>query len=179
MVRVDQSSFVLIDVQGKLATLMFERQRLVENLQILLKGARILNLPILWLEQYPKGLGPTVPEVAEILDGLDPISKTTFSACGEQRFLDALSTTGRRQTIVAGIESHVCVYQTTRDLLADDMEVEVITDAVSSRTEANYRLGLGRMASMGATLSSVEMCLFELLREAGSDPFKEISRLVR
>ena len=68
MVRVDQSSFVLIDVQGKLATLMFERQRLVENLQILLKGARILNLPILWLEQYPKGLGPTVPEVAEILD---------------------------------------------------------------------------------------------------------------
>ena len=81
--------------------------------------------------------------------------------------------------MVAGIESHVCVYQTTRDLLAEDLEVEVIGDAVSSRTEANYKLGIQRMANMGATISSVEMCLFELLREAGSDVFKQISRLVR
>lgn len=179
MLTVDKAAVVLIDVQGKLASLMFERERLYQNLRILLQGARILELPILWLEQYPKGLGPTVPEIAAILDGLEPIDKTAFSACGEPRFNEALAATGRRQAIVAGIESHVCVYQTTRDLLASGHEVEIIADAVSSRTEANYRLGLERMESMGASVSSVEMCLFELLREAGSEQFKQISRLVR
>ncbi|MBT3346234.1 MAG: hydrolase [Gemmatimonadetes bacterium] len=179
MLTVDKAAVVLIDVQGKLASLMFERDRLYQNLQILLQGARILELPILWLEQYPKGLGPTVPQIAGILDGLEPIAKTSFSACGEPRFIEALAATGRRQAIVAGIESHVCVYQTTRDLLASGHEVEIIADAVSSRTEANCRLGLKRMESMGASMSSVEMCLFELLREAGSEQFKQISRLVR
>ena len=179
MLTTDQAALVLIDVQGKLASLMFERERLYQNLQILLKGARILGLPILWLQQYPKGLGPTVPEIAAILDGLEPIDKTAFSACGESRFTEALAASGRRQAIVAGIESHVCVYQTTRDLLSSGHDVEVIADAVSSRSETNYLLGLERMASMGAARSSVEMCLFELLREAGSDAFKQISKLVR
>lgn len=179
MLKVENAAIVLVDVQGKLASLMFERERLFENLQILLKGARILELPVLWLEQYPQGLGPTIPEIAEILDGQSPISKTSFSACGEPGFVEALAQSGRKQVIVAGIESHVCVYQTTRDLLAKGVDVEVIGDAVSSRTEANYRLGIDRMASMGATVSSTEMCLFELLREAGSDVFKQISQLVR
>jgi nicotinamidase-related amidase len=179
MLKVESTAIVLIDVQGKLASLMFERERLVQNLQILLKSAHILDLPILWLEQYPQGLGPTIPELAAILDGETPISKTSFSACGEPNFMEALGESGCQQAMVAGIESHVCVYQTTRDLLAEDLEVEVIGDAVSSRTEANYKLGIQRMANMGATISSVEMCLFELLREAGSDVFKQISRLVR
>lgn len=179
MLSVDRSALVLIDVQGKLASLMFEKDRLYRNLQILLRGARILDVPILWLEQYPKGLGPTVPEIAELLTGLTPIAKTAFSACGEPQFIEALERTGRRQTLVAGIESHVCVYQTTRDLLTSGHDVEVVTDAVSSRTETNYRVGLERMSSMGAGLSSVEMCLFELMRQAGGDQFKEISRLVR
>ncbi len=179
MSKTDEAAVVLIDVQGKLASLMFERERLYANLQILLRGARILEIPVLWLEQYPQGLGPTVPEIASLLEGFTPIAKTTFSACGDAAFLQTLEKTGRRQTIVAGIESHVCVYQTARDLLHRDYDVEIVTDAVSSRSETNYRLGLERMSSMGATLSSVEMCLFELLGEAGSDQFKEISRLVR
>lgn len=179
MLNIENATIVLIDVQGKLASLMFKRERLVQNLQILLKGARILELPILWLEQYPQGLGPTIPEIATILDGQTPISKTSFSACGEPGFVEALARSGRKQVIVAGIESHVCVYQTTRDLLATGLEVEVIGDAVSSRTEANYRLGIDRMANMGATISSMEMCLFDLLGEAGSDVFKQISQLIR
>lgn len=175
----EEAVVVVVDVQGKLATLMHETERLMEQLQIFLRGARVLELPILWLEQYPKGLGPTVPEVAELLEGLEPIDKTCFSGYGSDRFRKALEATGRRQVIVVGIECHVCVYQTVRDLLADGYGVEVVADAVSSRTAANRHIGLERMARLGAGIMSVEMVLFELLREAGSEAFKEISRLVR
>ena len=179
MLAVEDSIVVLIDVQGKLAELMHDKQQLYRHLQILLRGARILGIPILWLEQYPKGLGPTVAEVAEILDDLDPIDKISFSACGSERFQQALRDSGRKSVAVAGIESHVCVYQTTRDLLTAGYRVEVIGDAVSSRSSDNRQAGLQRMASLGAGMMSTEMILFEWLREAGSDEFKEISRLVR
>ena len=179
MLQTQDSIVVLIDVQGKLASLMSDREQLYRQLQILLHGARILKVPILWLEQYRQGLGPTVAELAAILDGLEPIDKTTFSACGSPRFMQDLRQSGRRSVIVAGIESHVCVYQTTRDLLSAGYDVEVIAYAVSSRTVDNRQAGLQRMASLGAGMMSTEMVLFEWLRQAGSAEFKEISRLVR
>ena len=179
MLEAADSIVVLIDVQGKLAELMHDRQQLYRHLQILLRGTRILGIPILWLEQYPKGLGATVAEVATILDGLEPIDKTCFSGWGSERFQQALQDSGRRSVAVAGIESDVCVYQTTRDLLTAGYHVGVIADAVSSRTADNRQAGLQRMASLGAGMMSTEMIRFEWLREAGSDEFKEISRLVR
>ena len=180
MLRDQDCVIVLIDVQGKLAELMYEKQQLYRQLQILLRGARLLDVPVLWLEQYPRGLGPTVPEIAALLEGLDgPIDKTCFSACGSERFQRALRDCGRHTVVVAGIESHVCVYQTAQDLLAAGFVVEVVKDAVSSRTADNRLAGLERMVSLGAGMTTVEMVLFEWLREAGSPAFKEISRLVR
>lgn len=179
MLSAEGTAAIVIDVQGKLAQLMHDRDRLFRQLQIFLRGARILQLPILWLEQYPKGLGPTVPEVAEVLTGLAPIAKTCFSGCGSEAFRQALAATGRRALLLVGIEAHVCVYQTARDLLAAGFHVEVVGDAVSSRSAENCRVGLEKMACAGAQITSVEMALFELLRAAGSPQFKEISKLVK
>lgn len=179
MLKRDHTALVLIDVQGKLAALMHEREALYRQLQILIQGAQALDLPVLWLEQYPQGLGPTIPEVAELLSGQQPLAKTCFSACGLDAFQDALRATGRRQVLLAGIETHICVYQTARDLLDAKFHVEVVSDAVSSRTAENKALGLERMAQAGAVLTGVEMCLFELLRKAGTTEFKTIAGLVK
>ncbi|MEW6753380.1 MAG: hydrolase [Candidatus Latescibacterota bacterium] len=173
------TGLVLVDIQGKLATFMHERDSLYRSLQILVQGARILELPIFWLEQYPQGLGPTIPEVAELLPGQRPLAKLCFSGCGLPEFLQQLHDSGRRALLVAGIEAHICVYQTVRDLLGYGYHVEVVTDAVSSRTAENRRTGLERMAAQGARLTSVEMCLFELLRQAGSPQFRQIVQLVK
>jgi isochorismate hydrolase len=158
---------------------MHQQEALYRQLQILIQGAQALALPILWLEQYPKGLGPTIPEVAELLSEQAPLAKTCFSACGLDHFQDQLRATGRRQILLAGIEAHICVYQTARDLLDAGYHVEAVTDAVSSRTAENKALGLKRMAQAGAELTGVEMCLFELLKQAGTAEFKTIAGLVK
>ena len=179
MLQPEKTALVLVDVQGKLATLMHDREQLYDNLQILVKGARILELPIFWLEQYPEGLGPTIPELAELLPDLEPMPKVCFSGCGLEEFAQKLRSARRQQILVCGIETHICVYQTVRDLLVGGYHVQVVADAVSSRTAANRQIGLDRVAALGAQITSVEMALFELLREAGTPPFKEIARLVR
>ena len=179
MLRPDSTALILIDIQGKLASLMHQREQLYRNLEILIKGVQVLDLPILWLEQYPQGLGPTIPEVAGLLEGGQPLAKVCFSACGLPEFMQVLRTSGRRRVLLAGIEAHICVYQTCDDLLDQGYQVEVVADAVSSRTPENKQIGLNRMAQVGAVLTSVEMALFELLRAAGTSQFKEIARLVK
>ena len=175
----NETAFVLIDVQGKLAQVMHQREDLFRNLGILIRGLRKLGVPIIWLEQYPEGLGPTIPEVADLLAGEQPIPKVCFSACGVPEFTAQLEAAGRKHIVVAGIEAHICVYQTVRDLLASGHTVEVVSDCVSSRTPENRQVGLERMAQMGASVTSVEMLLFEMLREANTDTFREIAKLVR
>jgi hypothetical protein len=179
MLHLESTALVLIDIQGKLATLMHQREQLYRNLQILVKGTQALELPILWLEQYPKGLGPTIPEVADLLEDGQPIAKTCFSGCGQEEFMEQLRNSGCRQLLLAGIETHICVYQTARDLLAQGHHVEIVADAVSSRTPENRQIGLERMARAGAEITSVEMALFELLRQAKGEQFKEIAGLVK
>ncbi len=179
MFKPDNTALALIDIQGKLATLMYQREPLYRNLQILVKGAQVLQLPVLWLEQYPQGLGPTIPEVAELLKGQQPLTKVCFSACGLEEFRQGLRATGRQQVLLAGIEAHVCVYQTCCDLLEEGYQVEAVADAISSRTPENRHLGLDKMARAGAGITSVEMALFELLRVAGTPQFKEIAKLVK
>ncbi|PIO49158.1 MAG: hydrolase [[Chlorobium] sp. 445] len=179
MLQPDDTALIIIDVQGKLATLMHEKERLFQNLTRLIRGAQILEIPIVLTEQYPQGLGETVPEIKALMPDVQPIIKMSFSCCGEEAFLDAIEELDREQLLVAGIESHVCVYQTVADLLDAGYNVEVVADAVSSRTAENYKLGLSRMEDMGAWLTSTEMALFELLRVAGTPTFKEISKLVK
>ncbi|MFT5088093.1 MAG: nicotinamidase-related amidase [Candidatus Latescibacterota bacterium] len=179
MLKTNNTALVLIDIQGKLASLMHDKETLYANLQKLIKGAQALELPILWLEQYPKGLGPTIAEIAELLEGQEPLAKTCFSAYGLDEFRQALRQTQRRQIVLAGIETHICVYQTARDLLDDDFYVEIVADAVSSRTPQNNAIGLEKMLHCGAQITSVEMCLFELLQRAGGAQFKEIAALVK
>ncbi len=175
----NNTALVVIDVQGKLAQLMHNKEELFANLKRMIEGAKVLGLPILWTEQYPEGLGPTVPEIAELMPDLKPLVKDTFSCYGDPNFVSALEATGRRQLLITGIETHVCVYQTAGHLLEKGLQVEIVYDAVSSRTEQNKRLGLERMQAKGAGVVSTEMCLFELLRVARGEQFKQILKVVK
>jgi nicotinamidase-related amidase len=179
MLSIDNCVLVIVDVQGKLAQLMYDKEKLFANLVRMVKGAKILGIPVLWNEQNPVGLGPTIPELAELLTDQAPLAKSSFSCCGNQNFAEQLQRLGRRQVLLVGIETHVCVYQTAVDLIAKDYDVQVVADAVSSRTLANKQIGLERMRGYGATITSAETALFELLRVADGPKFKEISRLVK
>jgi hypothetical protein len=178
MLEIDNTVLAVIDIQGKLASLMHDRKSLYDNAARIIRAAAVLGIEVICTEQHPDGLGPTVAELAEHLD-VEPIPKFAFSCCGEPAFETALKSTGRTQVLLTGIETHICVYQTAVDLLAGGYEVYVLTDAVSSRTEANRLLGLQRMKDAGAVMTGVEMALFEMLKVAKGDTFKQIVRIVK
>ena len=175
----DQAAILLIDVQERLVQAMSRKDELLRNLEILLKGGNIFGMPVLWAEQHPKGLGPTVPALSALLPGQQPIIKRSFSCCGHEPFLQALNALQRKQMLVAGIETHVCVFQTALELHNLGYAVQVVSDAVSSRTPANNQIGLDRLRAEGITLTSTEMALFELLKVAEGAQFKEILTLVK
>jgi nicotinamidase-related amidase len=170
-----RAALVVVDVQEAFRPAVVEFDRVAHNAAVLVEGAQILGLPVVATEQYPKGLGHTVPEVADRLDGVEPLEKVCFSATDA----DGFDLDGREQALVCGIESHVCVSQTAHALLDQGLEVHVARDAVSSRTEENRELGLHKMESSGAIVTSVETALFELLGAAGSDEFKRVQGLVK
>ena len=179
MLEIQNSCLVVVDVQGKLAQLMFDKESLFKNVRILIQAARILDIPILWCQQVPEALGPTVPEIAELLAGEEPIDKACFSCCGEERFTAELNALGREQVLLCGIEAHVCIYQTAMDLMEGGLDITILADAVSSRTEQNKETGLDRLSAEGASISSTEMVLFELLKTARHPQFRDIARLVK
>ncbi len=179
MLNLESTVLVVVDVQGKLATLMHEHEQLSHNIVTMVKGAKLLNLPIIWLEQIPEKLGPSIPELAKELLDFSPVKKSSFSACGEPDFMSALEKTGCRQVLLTGIETHICVYQTAMDLLAGGYEVEVLVDAVSSRTIQNKEVALDKMSALGADLTTVEMALFELMKSAEAPQFRDIAKLIK
>ncbi len=179
MLTLENTVLTIIDVQGKLAQIMYDKNPLFANLQRIIRGAQTLNIPILWAEQIPEKLGPTVPEISNLLADQQPITKACFSCCGEERFMKNLKTLNRKQILITGIEAHVCVYQTVMDLLASGYEIHVLADAVSSRTLTNKEIGLNMMKEAGAKIQSVEMVLFELLKRAEGEHFKEIIKIVK
>ncbi|MEA3459839.1 MAG: hydrolase, partial [Chloroflexota bacterium] len=164
MLTLENTVLLIIDIQGKLVRSMYEKEALIGNLQKIIRGARILGIPILWTEQNPEGLGPTMPEIACLLSNLQPIPKLSFSCCSNKRFMQELKALSRKQVLMAGIEAHICVYQTAMDLLNLGYEVQVVADAVSSRTAENREIGLEKIRDGGASLTSVETALFELLK---------------
>ena len=173
-----RAALAVIDVQEAFRPAVLDFERVAANVGVLVQGARILGLPVLVTEQYPKGLGVTVPEVARHLGDVPRLEKTSFSALAADGFPAALDDE-RDQVVLCGIEAHVCVNQTAEDLLAAGREVHLVGDAVTSRTAENRALGIHKMERSGAVLTSVETALFELLREAGTPEFKEIQRLVK
>jgi nicotinamidase-related amidase len=177
---IGESVLVVVDVQDRLAAVMEGRERVVQRTKLLIEGAKILGLPIILTEQYPKGLGPTVSEIREVLPPeVRPVEKLHFSCCGEPAFMDALKKTGRTKVLLAGMETHICVLQTTLCLIAAGYTVHVVSDAVCSRKRSDYEVGLGIAREAGAVVTSAETVLFQLLKKAGTEEFKSISKLVK
>ncbi|MDP9359941.1 MAG: hydrolase [Acidobacteriota bacterium] len=177
-----EAFLIVIDVQQKLMPVISDHESIEHNIERLVRGCKVLDIPAIVTEQYVKGLGPTVPVIRSALEetsGYEPIEKSSFSGYSCPEFVMATRNLHRKQAIVAGIEAHVCVYQTVGDLLANGYDVTVIADAVSSRTPANKEIALQRMVSDGAKLSSTEMVLFELTVASDTDEFREIARLVK
>ena len=179
MVSADQAALVIVDIQGKLAQAMAEKELFIANVTMLLRGARILGLPLIITEQTPEKLGPTIPELVPFTEGIRPIWKENFSCMAALLFQQELAAAGRRVILLAGIETHVCVYQTAMDLMDAEYQVQVVTDCVSSRTLRNRDLALQRMEQEGARLTTTEMVLFELLQTAAHAKAREIFRLVK
>jgi isochorismate hydrolase len=158
---------------------MYEKDALFNKLRQVIGGAKALNLPILWCEQVPEKMGGTVHMTASLLTGLYPIRKSAFSCWSEERFRSEAQSLQRKQVLLAGIEAHVCVYQTAMEMVKAGYEVQVVADACSSRTPENKLIGLERIREAGAGLTCVETCLMELLRDAKAPEFKEILNLIK
>jgi nicotinamidase-related amidase len=182
-VRLDrrETALVVVDVQERLFGAMEPEQReaMVRNLKVLGAAARRLGLPILVTEQYPKGLGHTLPEVREALGPVEPLSKVTFSGWSVEGFTDRLRQQGVRAVVLAGVEAHVCVLMTALDLLAGGFAVHVPWDATASRTRANWEFGLALLRTEGIVVTSTETVVFQLLGQADTDDFRALAPLLK
>ena len=176
LLDAEQCALVVVDVQEKLLPPIFQKDQLVRNSQLLIRSARILKIPALVSTQYTKGLGRTVPEIASLLPETEPIDKQLFSCFGSDVFCTLLKRLpGNRNTLLlCGMETHICVMQTALAALGEGYLVHVASDAVSSRAEWNWEVGLDRMRASGAVISSTEMMIYELVRSSGSPAFKEL-----
>ncbi|EPG0328366.1 isochorismatase family protein [Vibrio alginolyticus] len=180
MLSKGNTGLIVVDVQGKLATLMHESDALIENITKLVKGAKALDLPILWIEQNPERLGPTAEPIREVLESTHlPITKYTFDGCKEATFKVAVENAEVDTWLVCGIESHICVYQTAVSLRQSGYRVELVTDCVSSRTAANKALALAKLTANGVVLTGLEMCLYEMVEDCRAPEFKEILALIK
>jgi nicotinamidase-related amidase len=179
MLTTDNTVLVIIDIQEKLFRVMHDKERLLQNVQKLVKGVKVLEIPVILTEQYPAGLGPTLPEISQLLPGVKPVEKVCFSGCDEGRFLQELESLHRKQVLIAGIEAHICVYQTAMDLLNRGYEIQVVADCVTSREVENKEVCLTRLNSAGVSLTTTEMALFEMLKVGRGEKFKQISNIIK
>lgn len=178
----DDCQLVVIDLQIRLLAAMSEADRsaMVKNTEIFLQAAQVLEVPVVYTEQYPKGLGPTVPAILERLPAMaQSVEKTGFSCCAAEEFLKAVRLTGRRQIVLIGQEAHVCVLQTAFGLLVEGFQVFVAEDGVCSRSVAHKQNALLRMREAGVVITNLESVLFEWLRDAAHPQFKAVSNLIR
>lgn len=179
LLTTDKTALLIIDIQEKIIRVINEYEAVVENTIKLIKGFKALGIPIYYTEQYPKGLGPTVESIQSELEGNEAIQKLSFSCSGAGDLFNELKKNGISQVVVCGVESHVCVQQTVLDLIANDFQVNLAADAVSSRRVKDYEISLSRMRQHGADVTTTEAILFELLNVCGTDVFKQISKIVK
>src|SRR5690554_1313431 len=167
-----------IDIQERLVPVMEYRDQVIKNTQILISAAKEMGFPVLATEQYPQGLGRTVPELLEMIDEENIFAKNSFTAYTDE-VKGALQDLGRKKVLIAGMETHVCVFQTVRDLIKDGYKVFAVKDAVASRTKGNYQNGLDLMQAMGAVVTNTETAVFDLLKVSGTPEFKVMSKLIK
>ncbi len=177
----EEAVLLIVDIQERLVPAMKEKDkdRVVKNCQHLIELAKMINVPIVVTEQYPKGLGRTVPELQAAIPEYKPIEKTAFGCCGEPAFQAAIKKLNKKKIIVVGMETHVCVLQTVTGLLQDGFVPHVVQDAVCSRAEENWRTGIEFMRDAGAVVTCTETVLFQLLKVAGTEEFKKISQRIK
>jgi nicotinamidase-related amidase len=174
-----RSALLVVDMQARLVPAIHEAEAVTARVRLLLDAARQLGVPVLASEQYPKGLGPTIEPVAALLPEGAALPKTTFSCARDPRLMQAIKGLDREQLVVCGVEAHVCVLQSAIELQEQGFAVHVAADAVGSRQPLRRDLGLARMRHAGCVIVDTEMAVFEWLREAGSDEFRALSRLVK
>lgn len=178
--RSEDCVLAVVDIQEKLLPAILEKERVVRNSQLLIRLAKILGLPVALSVQYPRGLGQTVPEIASLLNDVKPIEKLEFGCFGNADYCTAIGRlSGRNTLLVCGIEAHICVTQTVLGALNQGLTVHVAADAVSSRAELNWKIGLERMRDAGAVISSTEMMVYELLGKSGTPAFKELLQYLK
>lgn len=175
----NEAVLVLVDIQEKLAAVMNEKEKVSANIGHLIEAAKLLHIPIVLTEQYPKGLGPTIGEIRDALPAYEPIEKLTFNCCGEPDFMKALTASGKRKIILCGMETHVCVLQTCIGSLSEGYIVHAVRDAMCSRTKENCDTGIDYMRNAGAVITGTETVLFQLLEKAGTEEFKALSRRIK
>jgi nicotinamidase-related amidase len=175
----EDSALLIIDIQERIVPHMAERELLIANTQKLIQGFKILTIPIVVSEQYRKGLGLTIPEILNCTGEINVFEKISFSCCDDKAIMGAISAKNKKNIIICGIETHVCVLQTAMDLLEKGMLPVIVADCVSSRKETDKDMALRRMEKAGVIITSSESLLFELTRFAGTDTFKTISKLVK
>jgi nicotinamidase-related amidase len=180
LLRAEECALAVVDIQEKLLPQIWEKERVLRNAQLLIRMAEAMDIPVVVTTQYVKGLGPVVPEIASLLPETTPIEKLEFGCFGNDAFCSAVGQlAGRKTLLVCGIETHICVMQTALGALNQGMNVHVAADAVSSRTELNWTLGLQRMRDAGAVISSTEMMLYELMGKSGTPVFKQMLKWVK
>lgn len=178
-ILVENTAGLIIDIQERLYPFIYDNEQLTRNTEILIKGLKALEVPLIVTQQYTKGLGETIVPIAEALGEFEYLEKTAFSCCDDGGFSAELEGLDRKYIIVTGIEAHVCVLQTTIDLLEKDYVPVVVEDCISSRRPNDKKTAVERMRREGAVITTYESILFELLRYSGTDTFKAISKLVK
>lgn len=176
--KQEETVLMIIDIQERLVPAMPNGQKVMQNTNIIISISNKLNVPIIVTEQYPRGLGKTVSEVSDYFEGVSVYEKITFSGCTDE-VITTIKRLGKKKIIIVGMETHVCVFQTVRDLLAHGYQVFVVEDAVCSRTKENYLNGLMLMSAMGAVVTNTETVAFDLMKEAGTPLFRELSKLIK
>jgi nicotinamidase-related amidase len=175
----ENAALLIIDIQERLANVMKMKEPVIKNSLHLIELAKLIDIPVIVTEQYPKGIGQTVQEIQHALPRYQPIEKMTFSCCEENNFLQTVQGTRKKQFILAGMETHVCVLQTCLGLLRDGYAVHVVKDAACSRTKENWETGIAFMREAGAVITSAEIVLFQLLKIAGTGEFKAMMKRIK
>ena len=175
----NDTALLIIDIQERLATVMKQREPVVKNCIHLVELARMLHIPIVVTEQYPKGIGHTVEEIKHALPEYQPLEKLTFSCCDEPSFLPAIKNLNKKTLILTGMETHICILQTCIGLLQGGFNVHVVKDAMCSRTKENWKTACEYMRDAGAVITCTETVLFQLLKTAGTEEFRTISKRIK
>lgn len=179
LLKKSNTGFLIVDAQEKLMQVMEQRQRIIENINRIVLLSKLFELPIILTEQYPKWLGSTLPEIKESLPFYEPISKLHFNCCDVDDFNEKLNSEHLKTIILAGVETHICIFQTCVSLLEKGYQVQIPQDAVGSRTDENWRVGLELSDKAGAVITSTESVIYQILEKAGTKEFKQMLKLIK